>query len=91
MIKRINDIINRNRSFLIASHERLDGDALGSELALYQMLINLGKKAVVYNQDKTPGHFQFLPGSEVIIHQLPDIENFDVAFVLDCSELERCW
>jgi bifunctional oligoribonuclease and PAP phosphatase NrnA len=89
MIKRINDIINRNRSFLIASHERLDGDALGSELALYQMLINLGKKAVVYNQDKTPGHFQFLPGSEVIIHQLPDIENFDVAFVLDCSELER--
>jgi len=48
-----------------------------------------GKKAVVYNQDKTPGHFQFLPGSEVIIHRLPDIENFDVAFVLDCSELER--
>ena len=89
MIKRIIDIINGNERFLITSHERLDGDALGSELALYHMLTGLGKQAVVYNQDKTPGHYQFLPGSEVIVHQLPDIKNFDAAFILDCSEPER--
>ncbi len=29
---------------------RLDGDALGSELALYLMLKDLGKEAVIYNQ-----------------------------------------
>ena len=61
MIERIHDIIRANGSFLITSHERLDGDALGSELALCEMLANLGKKAVVYNQDRTPGHYRFLP------------------------------
>jgi phosphoesterase RecJ-like protein len=89
MIARIHDIIGVNGSFLITSHERLDGDALGSELALYEMLANQGKKAVVYNQDRTPGQYQFLPGSEVILNRLPDTGDFDVAFVLDCSELER--
>lgn len=89
MIPRIIDIINRNRTFLITSHERPDGDALGSELALYHMLIARDKTAVVYNQDKTPGHYRFLPGASVIVHELPPPGTFDVAFVLDCSELER--
>ena len=89
MIERIHDIIRANGSFLITSHERLDGDALGSELALCEMLANLGKKAVVYNQDRTPGHYRFLPGSGAILNRLPDTGNFDAAFVLDCSELER--
>ena len=68
---------------------RLDGDALGSELALYHMLRRLGKEATVYNQDETPENYQFLPGSDRIVHELPPLEAFDVAFILDCSELER--
>jgi phosphoesterase RecJ-like protein len=82
-------MINKHRSFLIASHVRLDGDALGSELALYQMLSNMGKTAAVYNQDETPGNYRFLPGSDKIIHKLPTLEKYDVVFVLDCSEFDR--
>jgi phosphoesterase RecJ-like protein len=89
MIPRIIDIINQNRTFLITAHERPDGDALGSELALYHMLTASGKTATVYNQDQTPGHYRFLPGSAAIINELPATECFDVAFILDCSELER--
>jgi phosphoesterase RecJ-like protein len=89
MIQRIIEIINRGRSFLITSHERPDGDALGSELALYQMLRTIGKSPVVYNQDRTPGHYLFLPDADRIIHELPPVSSFDSAFVLDCSELER--
>ncbi|OIP89992.1 MAG: hypothetical protein AUK24_05300 [Syntrophaceae bacterium CG2_30_49_12] len=89
MLSRIIDIINSYQVFLITSHVRLDGDALGSELALYHMLRRMKKEAVVYNQDETPQNYRFLPGNEIIVQQLPPLGEFDAAFVLDCSELER--
>jgi bifunctional oligoribonuclease and PAP phosphatase NrnA len=89
MLQRISELINRYRIFLITAHERLDGDALGSELALYHLLRALGKEVTVYNQDGTPENYQFLPGSDSIVHELPSLEPIEVAVVLDCSELER--
>lgn len=89
MIKEIIEAINEGQHFLVVSHVRLDGDALGSELAVYLMLRDLGKKAVVYNQDKTPEQYRFLPGARNIVQDPGDIEQYDTAFVLDCSELER--
>ena len=68
---------------------KLDGDALGSELALYHMLVNMDKEAVIYNQDETPDNYCFLPGSDKIIHKLPAVENYDAVFILDCSDLDR--
>jgi phosphoesterase RecJ-like protein len=60
MIKEIISAISSGKRFLITAHVRLDGDALGSELALAWMLKDLGKEAVIYNQDATPGHYRFL-------------------------------
>jgi phosphoesterase RecJ-like protein len=88
-VNRIIDVIASGRTFLITSHVRLDGDAVGSELALYHLLRNMGKEAVVYNQDETPGSYRFLPGAEEIIHSLVTVDLFDAAFVLDCSEIDR--
>lgn len=88
-MNKIIDAINTCRSFLVTSHVRLDGDALGSELAMYQMLTLMGKDAIVYNQDETPGNYRFLPGSDKIVHHLPDLDRYEVAFILDCSDLER--
>ena len=89
MLRRISEQIGRFRRFLITSHERPDGDAIGSELALRQILEDLGKESVVYNQDRTPGNYLFLPGSGRIVHELPPLEHFDAAFILDCSDLSR--
>jgi phosphoesterase RecJ-like protein len=89
MINRIVDIIHSCETFLITSHVRLDGDALGSELALWHVLRDMGKEAVVYNGDMTPTIYEFLSGTDAIIHNLHAVHNFDAAFVLDCSELER--
>jgi bifunctional oligoribonuclease and PAP phosphatase NrnA len=89
MANKIIAAINEGQSFLITAHVRLDGDALGSELALFLMLSDLGKKAIVYNQDDTPEHYRFLPGAENIVHELGDIGQYDVGVVLDCSNLER--
>lgn len=89
MIKDIIAAIHSGKRFLITAHVRLDGDALGSELALCRLLSDLGKEAVVCNQDATPSHYRFLPGAERIVHDPVRPELYDVGFVLDCSELER--
>ncbi len=89
MLDRIVGIIDSCRTFLVTSHVRLDGDALGSELAMYHFLRNIGKEVVVYNQDETPEKYRFLPGSGTIVSILNSFEDFDAVFVLDCSELER--
>ncbi len=89
MLDKIADIINSSKTFLVTTHIRLDGDALGSELATYHILNDLGKDVVVYNQDKTPDVYKFLPGADVVVHTLDAVESFDVAIILDCSELDR--
>jgi len=89
MANKIIEAINEGKSFLITAHVRLDGDALGSELAFYLMLKDMGKKAVIYNQDATPQQYRFLPGAQNIVNELRDIEQYDVGVVLDCSNLER--
>ncbi|MDA8124184.1 MAG: bifunctional oligoribonuclease/PAP phosphatase NrnA [Deltaproteobacteria bacterium] len=88
MLEKISEAIEACRTFLIVSHERPDGDALGSELAIYHLLKALGKEAVVYSQDVTPDHYRFLPGSDRIVSEWPAVA-FDAAIVVDCSELDR--
>jgi phosphoesterase RecJ-like protein len=89
MISEIIEAINEGRSFLITAHVRLDGDALGSELAMYLMLKKLGKDVVIYNQDHTPERYRFLPSAQNIIHNINNVEQYDVGIVLDCSDLAR--
>ncbi|MCX7634404.1 MAG: bifunctional oligoribonuclease/PAP phosphatase NrnA [Syntrophales bacterium] len=89
MIDDIIKAIYANKRFLITSHVKLDGDALGSELALYRLLKGLGKEVVIYNQDPTPANYLFLPDADQITHTLNYTDEFDAAFILDCSELER--
>lgn len=88
MLSRIIDEINGHQTFLLTSHLKLDGDAIGSELAFYSMLAAMGKEAVVYNEDKTPHRYTFLPGVDRIVNEWPS-SFFDVAIVLDCSTIDR--
>ncbi len=88
-LKKIIDIIRSSRRCLITSHIRLDGDAIGSELALYLMLRDMGKEVSVYNRDATPQMYRFLPGSDQIMNSMDAGESFDAVFILDCSEIDR--
>jgi len=89
MFDEIAEVIHSGTTFLITSHVRPDGDALGSELAMYHVLRGMGKGVVVYNQDETPAVYEFLPGSQDIVHSLDSVNGFDAVFVLDCSDIER--
>lgn len=87
-VKKVIDTIESNSNFLITSHMNLEGDALGSELALRLLLLRLKKKVTVYNHDLAPEIYDFLPGYKKIKNKLTK-NKFDVFFVLDCSDISR--
>lgn len=81
--------INENKRFLITSHVNLEADALGSELALADLLRRKGKSVIVLNQDKVPEEYNFLPGIQNVKNKLGNFV-FDVVVALDCSDETRC-
>ncbi len=89
MIEAILQLINQNQTFLVASHESPDGDAIGSTLALTNLLREMGKDVVAYNRDRAPLEYAFLPGYASVVNEVDDTRAFDVGFVLDAGELKR--
>ena len=88
VLNKIIEKIKSSKSFLITAHVNLEGDALGSELAMYLLLRKLKKRVVIYNNDVTPPVYKFLPCSKVIKNSLGE-DKFDVALALDCSDSSR--
>ena len=64
--EQINQVFQDHQSFLVVSHIRPDGDAIGSILALGHALEGLGKSVRYLNQDGCPESLAFLPGSEKV-------------------------
>jgi phosphoesterase RecJ-like protein len=91
------NVFKKCNHFIISSHINLDGDALGSELALYAMFKQLKKDVKIINQDKTPSIYQFLPGIKEVLHTEGqnkkdfyfDIKPETILVILDSSNLER--
>ena len=46
--------------FIITAHETPDGDAIGSEYALFKVLQKMGKKVLIFNSDPIPANYKFL-------------------------------
>lgn len=82
------EIIRKSRSFILSTHTNVEGDALGSELAMFLLLKRLRKRVYIYNIDKTPFNYKFLPSSSKIQVQPPS-DKFDVGIILDCSDVSR--
>lgn len=82
-------VINRCGSFLLATHIRPDGDAIGSLTALTGMLRRLGKEVTPCCQDEAPPGHEFLLRNEVICHGNVDPADYEAAVLLDCGDLDR--
>jgi phosphoesterase RecJ-like protein len=95
------EVLKEHKTFLVSSHINPDGDAIGSQLALYSLLSNLGKTVSVVNSDPVPFAYNFLPdvtalqcvspksSSTQCSLSAPDLQSFDVAIILDCGSLDR--
>ncbi|HVO75832.1 MAG TPA: bifunctional oligoribonuclease/PAP phosphatase NrnA [Ignavibacteriaceae bacterium] len=56
----LKNILVKNNSFLITTHVNPDADAIGSEIALYFILKELGKEIYIINHSVTPYNLTFL-------------------------------
>ena len=76
-------------TIFISGHLRPDGDTVGSQLALASLLKKLGKKPVIYNADPIPRNLRFLPGADKIKIKKRCAKKFDLAIILECSDVKR--
>jgi phosphoesterase RecJ-like protein len=87
-------ILQENNSFLLTTHVNPDGDAIGSEIALYFILKELGKKIYIINHSATPYNLEFLDTDNVIEkydgHNHQNIFNeVDVIAAIDFNRPDR--
>ncbi|MFB3789015.1 MAG: bifunctional oligoribonuclease/PAP phosphatase NrnA [bacterium] len=86
------DLIAAHDRFLISSHIRPDGDAIGSALAMRRLLERLGKDAVCV-MDEDPGRLyaSFFSSGEIQIldSRAPTLPNREVMVMVDAGEWYR--
>jgi len=85
----ITETLHQAGNIIIVSHVFPDADALGSQLALGEILESLGKRVYYYNEEFVAAMFEFLPGSEKLRNDLPDMASFDAAVAVDCGDRFR--
>lgn len=78
--------INKAESIVILTHENPDGDAIGSGLALYNALKQIGKNPDIIIPEY-PRTFEFLPGSNEIKKE-SNVEKYDLAISVDCATIK---
>ena len=74
----ITEALRQAKSILIVSHVFPDADAIGSQLALGNILESQGKKIFYYCDEFVSGMYEFMPGSEQLDSNLPDIRRGSV-------------
>ena len=89
------DFVERHQRFLLVTHVRPDGDALGSEAAMAGVLRQKGKDVVIVNPSRTPDRFQFLDPGGRLLHfggqvsaaelSRPPYAPIDAVVILDTS------
>jgi phosphoesterase RecJ-like protein len=80
------ELIRECNSFVISSHLRPDGDAIGSSLGMMHLLEAMGKRATVCFVDPIPVNFRFLGGRDRISCSFAEA---DAAIFLECDSIER--
>ena len=85
----IAEALRSHQRFVVMSHLRPDGDAIGCEVALALCLKEMGKEVAVWNHDGALEKLRFLPGSELIQRPPAEPLDFDVAIALDTSTHPR--
>jgi bifunctional oligoribonuclease and PAP phosphatase NrnA len=88
-LQQIAALFRNEKSFLVLTHFRPDGDAVGSQLALTIVLKNLGKQVAAWNDDEVPAKFRFLPHSDLIRRPPAEPQDFDVVVAVDSSTWQR--
>jgi bifunctional oligoribonuclease and PAP phosphatase NrnA len=89
MLKEVLKNIEQRNRFLLTSHARPDGDAVGSALACSQILRLMGKQADVVLRDGVPRIYRSLPFADDVVQAERINGKYDAAIILECDSIER--
>jgi phosphoesterase RecJ-like protein len=81
--------IREGEKFLVCSHSRPDGDAVGSMLAMGMLLRQMGKRAELVAADRVPAVYRSLPGADEIKTVMRVHGPYDAVILLECDGLSR--
>jgi phosphoesterase RecJ-like protein len=81
--------LQQGERFLVCSHSRPDGDAVGSMLAMGMLLKQMGKRADLVSADRIPNIYRGLPDAQEIRSALRVHGPYDAAILLECDGLAR--
>ncbi len=89
MIDKVLASIAARHRFVVTSHARPDGDAVGSVLACCQILRNMGKRADVVLSDAVPYIYRPLPLADEAQQATRVNGTYEAAIILECDGLHR--
>ena len=89
MLKEVLKQIEQRSRFVLTSHARPDGDAIGSALACCQILRAMGKEADVVLSDTVPRIYQSLPFADKVVQAESINGDYDAAIILECDSIQR--
>ena len=90
-LARFQEIIQQSQRIAVIAHFRPDGDALGSIVAMGELLrTRFQREAVLLNRDAVPANLAFIPGVDRIrLTEGVSVDQFDTIVILDCGDLKR--
>ena len=91
---KLKNILTDNKSFLLSTHVNPDADAIGSEIAMYNILNQIGKEVRIINHSTMPYNLQFLdPDNKIEKYDKEKhddlFDNSDVIVALDFNKADR--
>jgi bifunctional oligoribonuclease and PAP phosphatase NrnA len=81
--------IEQRERFVLTSHARPDGDAVGSALACCQVLRAMGKQADVVLHDGVPRIYRSLPFADQVVQSNRVMGSYEAAIILECDSIHR--
>jgi len=84
-------LLRESRRVVLGGHPHMDGDALGSVLAMRAALVGAGRECLVVTQDLDAGKYRFLEGADELKHidSVKDLTGYDTCVMLDCGAESR--
>jgi len=89
MLEQVLREIEQRDHFVLTSHARPDGDAIGSVLACSQILRQMGKSAEVVLHDPVPTIYQPLPFAAQAKRADAINGKYEAAILLECDSVQR--
>ncbi len=89
MLNQVLKEIEQRKHFVLTSHARPDGDAVGSVLACSEILRQMGKSADVILHDGVPTIYQPLPFANTVKQANAVNGQYEAAIVLECDSVQR--